>query len=401
MSPMGNKIYRDSICRTIYNLIRLQGDTTRQFLTDTTKLAPTSLNRILDRLITAGWITESGLASSTGGRRANLYSQRTEHTAFLVVRLDRSSARLGLFDPALQFLAQEEITGYISRSETSADNADEEAAKQSENISTEDSKSFSIWLNDLQSAVRKIITALKTDRELSLIYALLNEDSGLKPDQLILVKDALNAAAGGRKLSSMPLIQADCAAYGTLWKPASGRLGEATIVLIADLETTYICQAGDGLRHAGGLQALEAGELIVPLLQGDKPLTLAKAGQSDGLLKQFSRIKQSQNLNWHDLTEAAAAGKKKAAQTMSIAAAAFASAIINSAILVQADYWILTGTMTEELPGLIIETEKQMSSLLKKSDILLQRLDITESSDQLIWQGAAARLLEEQLGILD
>lgn len=398
MSPMGTKIYRDSICRTIYNLIRLQGDTTRQFLIDTTKLAPTSLNRVLDRLIAAGWITESGLASSTGGRRANLYSQRTDHKAFLVVRISSGSVRFGLFDPALQALAQQEAGGFSSAESTSADKPDEAAENDPGKINSD---SFNIWLNELKLAVDKLISAIPEERELSPVYALINEDSGLSPDQLNSLSDIIAAAGEAHKLRGMTQSQADCAAYGTLWKPASGKLGEATVVLIANLYNTFICQAGDGLRHADGLKAIVSNDLFVPLLQGDKPLTLAKAGQADGLLKQFRRIKQNSDITWNDLTAAATAGKKKATQTMSIAAAAYASTIINSAILSQADHWILTGTILAELPGLVAETEKQMTALLKKSSTDLRRLDVTENTDQLIWQGAAARLLEEQLSLLD
>lgn len=401
MSPMGTKIYRDSICRTIYNLIRLQGDTTRQYLADTTKLAPTSLNRILDRLIEAGWITESGLANSTGGRRANLYSQKTEQIAFLVVRLSSSSVRLGLFDPALIFLAQDEVAGFNSVNESTDFYNDATAAEVTETTSSDNSDNFEVWLNKLQTATHNIIKAISPDRELSPICAILNENSGLTSDQLETVKNAINLAAVKSTLKGVTLTQADCTAYGALWNPTSGKLGEATIVMIANLDSSYICQAGDGLRHAGGLKSLEAGDLIVPLLQGDKPLTLAKAGQADGLLKQFCRIKQNHHLNWQDLTTAASAGKKKASQTISIAAAAFASTIINSAILVQADHWILAGTMTEELPGLIRETEKQMSALMKKCNFSLLRLEIAPKTDELIWQGAAACLLEEQLAMLD
>lgn len=398
MSPMGTKIYRDSICRTIYNLIRLQGDTTRQFLIDTTRLAPTSLNRVLDRLITAGWITESGLASSTGGRRANLYSQRTAQTAFLVVRINDSTARLALFDPALQLLAQENIDVFIPVDLDSSVDAVEASSNDSGTTNSED---FNTWLRELEQATARLIVNISQERELSPVFALINEDSGLDKDQIASVSNTIASVSDATLLSGALKTKAECAAYGALWNPTSGKLGEATIVLIADLGKTFICQAGDGLRHADGIKAIPADDLIVPLIQGDKPLTMAKAGQADGLLKQFSRIKQSSDITWQDLTTAAAAGKKKAALTMSIAAAAYASTIINSSILVQADHWILTGSMIAELPGLIAETEKQMTTLLKKIDTDLRRLDVTDNLDQLIWQGAVARLLEEQLSLLD
>lgn len=401
MSPMGTKIYRDTICRTVYNLIRLQGETTRQFLADTTKLAPTSLNRVLDRLLEAGWITESGLASSTGGRRANLYSQNTLDKVFLVIRLDVSSARLGLFDPALKMLFQEEIASLCLEPALSPDSTKETTSIETVDKLPDEEEAFGLWLKKFKTGLKKLLATIPEDRALSPVYALIQENCGLSVDQLADITQAIERSSSNNKLSCMNQEIADCMAYGALWNPVSGKLGEATIVLIANLANSFICQAGDGLRHADGLRTLAADDLIVPLLQGDKPLTLAKAGQADGLLKQFKRIKQNDNLVWQDLMDAAATGKKKAMQTISIAAAAYASTILNSAALTQADHWILSGQMTEELPGLVAETEKQLAALMKKSDAKMLRLDASAGTDQLVWQGAAARLLEEQLILLD
>ena len=58
--------------RTIYRLIRDNDGVTRQYLVSRQVLPPTTLNRILERLLAIGLVQETGQAGSSGGRRPSL-----------------------------------------------------------------------------------------------------------------------------------------------------------------------------------------------------------------------------------------------------------------------------------------------------------------------------------------
>ncbi|MDD4682276.1 MAG: hypothetical protein PHQ55_03785 [Eubacteriales bacterium] len=380
MCPMGKKTYRDSISRTIYNLIRLQGDTTRQFLADTTQLPPTSMNRVLDKLIKAGLIAESGLADSTGGRRANLYSQRTDNYCFGIMQNSDTQTILRIYDPALQLLDECQLPLIPA--------------------SAQETPEIAAWFQSFTEKTQQMMRRVEAEN-LRMVSAALISDATYEDSYDVHIRDFLQNYMSDDRFDFRVISTADAASYGSLWSPASRKLGEATIVLLADMESVSICLASDGLRHDSRLKSLRADDLIVPLIRENKPLTLAGAASASGLLEYFNQIKQNSNQTWQDFTKAAAAGKKKATHTITIAAAGCASAIVNAALLSDSDHWIITGQLTEELPGLEEETAKQLDNLLKKSNVKLTHLKTHCSFEVLIWQGAGAYMLENFLGQVD
>ncbi|GIP31537.1 ROK family protein [Paenibacillus sp. J2TS4] len=99
-SGMGNK------AKSIFRLIRKQQKVSKQHLLEQCEIPVSTLTRILEELTAQGWIRETGLGESTGGRRPILYEVNPEYGYLFGLEISRLYARLVLCDLQTNKLAE-------------------------------------------------------------------------------------------------------------------------------------------------------------------------------------------------------------------------------------------------------------------------------------------------------
>ena len=374
-APLKGDLYR-----TVFSLIRHKGDTTRQYLTDMTGLASTSLNRVLDRLMVDGWIKESGLADSTGGRRPNLYCQNDNAKYFLIIWPEERHTTLYLLNIALE-VRYKAILPVI--------------AADSKN--NDDEKHPEIWLQLFEDNISEM--ELENPECLSKMAGLcfiLNSE-GKENIDLNFIVDYFNLTLKQDNFIIKNISSADSRFYSALWK-AKTDIDESMVFLSADYDISYIGVADKGLRHADKLQTISANNMLVPSISADKPVPINKNATKSGLLKRFCRLKQDKNLGWSDFVTAAMEKKKKAEQIINECAIAFAMTIYNTAYLIDADYWHFEGQLLEDLPMLTEEISMQLLNMSKKTKKNFKCLSFEKSDfEESVASGGAACLLEAAL----
>ncbi len=84
--------------RQTYERIAAQDDVSKLELKKDIDITSSSLNRILDELLHEGWIVESGLGQSTGGRKPVLYRMNAHNRYIFGLDISRVYSVLGLYD---------------------------------------------------------------------------------------------------------------------------------------------------------------------------------------------------------------------------------------------------------------------------------------------------------------
>jgi hypothetical protein len=98
-----------------------------------------------------------------------------------------------------------------------------DAVEASSNDSgTTNNEDFNTWLRELEQATARLIVNISQERELSPVFALINEDSGLDKDQIASVSNTIASVSDATLLSGALKTKAECAAYGALWSPTRG-----------------------------------------------------------------------------------------------------------------------------------------------------------------------------------
>ncbi|MDP4098140.1 ROK family protein [Paenibacillus sp. P96] len=94
-----------NIRKAVYERIAQQDDISKAELMAKFTLTGSSLTRLLEELVGEGWISESGLGQSTGGRRPILYQINPAHRYIFGLEISRLYSSLGLFDMKLNALS--------------------------------------------------------------------------------------------------------------------------------------------------------------------------------------------------------------------------------------------------------------------------------------------------------
>lgn len=84
--------------RQTYDRIAVQDDVSKIELMKDIDITSSSLNRVLDELLHEGWIVESGLGQSTGGRKPVLYRIQPHNRYLFGLDISRKYSVLGLYD---------------------------------------------------------------------------------------------------------------------------------------------------------------------------------------------------------------------------------------------------------------------------------------------------------------
>ncbi len=84
--------------RQTYERIAAQDDVSKLELMKDIDITSSSLNRVLDELLHEGWIVESGLGQSTGGRKPVLYRINAHNRYIFGLDISRVYSVLGLYD---------------------------------------------------------------------------------------------------------------------------------------------------------------------------------------------------------------------------------------------------------------------------------------------------------------
>lgn len=93
--------------KDVFRQIYIQGMVSRQQLGEDSSLTGSTLNRVLDDLVSEGWIHEVGLGESSGGRRPILYETAPRKGLLLGLDISRLGVRLVLCDMCLRCLESE------------------------------------------------------------------------------------------------------------------------------------------------------------------------------------------------------------------------------------------------------------------------------------------------------
>lgn len=99
-----------NIRKAVYERIAQQDDISKAELMAEFTLTSSSLTRLLEELVHEGWIKESGLGQSTGGRRPILYQVNPAHRYIFGLEISRLYSSLGLFDMKLNTLKHKRWT---------------------------------------------------------------------------------------------------------------------------------------------------------------------------------------------------------------------------------------------------------------------------------------------------
>lgn len=365
---------RGDLYRTLYALIRNNGDTTRQYLADMTGLAPTSLNRALDRMMQQGWIVESGLADSTGGRRPNLYRLANDKIYLSCLILNGENASLALFDLNLSLLEERDLT--LLYDET-------KGQFQWEALDP-------VWqsmLKDHGLTTEQIPGMAVVDR------APVNRDKTGSIDALLEKLTDL-----GKTITFIH--ENDSRLYAAVWL-ASGRPDQSLVVLLADRDSIRLGFASNGTRHPGLLSTVNADRLLIPSI-GGKAVPLSRAGLQSSMLKRFCRAKDEKGLSWEDFISAVTEGKKKAAAIVEECADAYAVALFNLILTTNADVWLMEGSLIDDLPMMTDCIRDRIRSHAQKAGIDVNPLSIQPVDSHVRSAcGAAAFLTEQLLALLE
>lgn len=95
-----------SKAKSIFRLIRKQKKVSKQDLLDQCEMPVSTLTRVLEELTAQGWIRETGLGESTGGRRPILYEVNPDYGYVLGMEISRLNAKLVLYDLQTNKLAE-------------------------------------------------------------------------------------------------------------------------------------------------------------------------------------------------------------------------------------------------------------------------------------------------------
>lgn len=84
--------------KTVVERIAQKDDVSKAELLAEFSFTSSSLTRLLEELISEGWIIESGLGQSTGGRKPILYRINPTHRYIFGIEISRIHSTIGLFD---------------------------------------------------------------------------------------------------------------------------------------------------------------------------------------------------------------------------------------------------------------------------------------------------------------
>ncbi|MFM9279888.1 ROK family protein [Paenibacillus jiagnxiensis] len=99
-----------NIKKAVFERIAQKDDISKAELMAEFTLTSSSLTRLLEELVHEGWISESGLGQSTGGRRPILYQINSAHRYIFGLEISRLYSTLGLFDLKLNALSYKRWT---------------------------------------------------------------------------------------------------------------------------------------------------------------------------------------------------------------------------------------------------------------------------------------------------
>lgn len=419
MTDAPYKPYKGNLYRTIYSLMRLKGDTTRQYLAEMTGLPPTSLNRSLDKMMQLGWIEESGLAESSGGRRPNLYCLSNGKKYFICIALESDSVGLSIFDQSLkvvnsrQLPALPEISAELvladdnSDSSSKPDTDDSNEIAPGSNLASEDDSGFDlerleIWWDSLLENRDELLSQNKISIDQVAGNVLLTTDgSGHFPLEESNVFDWLCKKLADENISFARISSIESRLYSALWQ-FSESLDQTMLAVFADNEAIHIGIAQNGLRHCGGLTCFNAGTLLTSQTAGDTIGHLERQISQTGMLKRFCKIKADKNLTWQDFVSAAGQGKRKALQVVAENAAILSEIVFNALQICLADCWILTGSLTDDLPELDEQASKLVALHAEKAGLTVFRYDNKRmDKNDPVKYGAAAHLIETLLAEME
>lgn len=354
--------------RMLYVLIRQQDGITRQVLSDQLDLPATSLNRMLDRQVQAGLIEEYDLAISTGGRRPGLYRLKKDGRYLLGLDWTDQAGCLVLTDTTLQVVARQFWPD------------------------------FGQWspLEQL-AAIRLTLTRLLDEQRIDagqmLGFGLSYPESTTataSPSDLI----RLLQASGDQAV--FPTACHDAAFYAGLWQIREKAVESLLYLTFGD--SARAGMALNGQLHEGPLATLPIDPVIVPLPDKSGGHELGQLTTGPGLTRRFQRSKDDPDLDWSDLCQAVADGKKKARQLMSDAAYAAATVAYDMAWLTGSNQVLISGSVPDEMAGFTQEVKTRLNQLAKRRiDPLTVTMIASDQENRAI--GACACVLESRLNV--
>jgi hypothetical protein len=391
MTAAPYKPVKGNLYRTIYSLMRLQGDTTRQYLAEMTGLPPTSLNRALDKMMQCSWIEESGLAESTGGRRPNLYclSVRSKYIVCISPGPDRVS--LSIIDQSLAVVESRNLPALPEIT------AEEDSVFEQERLD--------IWWDSLLETINEVLAPIKSSLRQAAGVVLITEDA---VDQFvqtdIQIISSLIEKFNSLQIPFKQISSKESRFYCALWK-LSRTPQQTMLAVFADHDSIYFGIARNGLRHCGDLVCLNAGTLLASQAAGDSAGHLERQISQTGMLKRFCKIKSDKALTWQDFIIAAGQGKRKAVQVLEENSALLSEIVFNALQICKAEVWVMAGSMTDELPLFANLTAEAVTRHAEKAGFDFKLCDkslmtANDETDDVIF-GAAASMIENLLSEME
>lgn len=363
--------------RALYVLIRQKDGVTRQYLGEELAMPATSLNRALERQLSAGLIEEYDLAASTGGRRPGLY--RIVDRAFYLLGLDLSGAAglLVLADLSLRIIGQVELPALeilLQQDLCAALLPRCQALLAAHNLQAGQVLGLGVgW-----TAVR----GNESD----------DDEPRQAPDPLAACWPQLAAAL---QLPVYPVRGADAALYAGLWQQRE--LSGSTFIYFSVGQSVRFGLALHGQLHPGNLSTDSIGQLLVPLPDRPGGHHLDQIAAIPAMTRRYQRAKDDDSLNWADFCQAVGDGKRKAGLILADAAFAMATAMQNMALITGGTHILPGGPALYDLPAYDDAIRQQAGLLARKSGIKLDLL-VNPYGRSLLATGAAAFVLENSLG---
>ena len=341
MNSLSNhtQLFSDSI-HSIFTLIRQHDHITRQAVSDRLNIPSTTLNRQFDKLIGAGLIAESGLAPSTGGRPASLYTVSQDKIFLLGLDVTSSEIRLVLTNLASEIITRTRVPAVPN---TSADKFAEIVMSEAQTLLSDKKLSFS------RVAGLGICHPDPED----------HQDTSRS-----LYDEALRATLEAKLGMPASLLDSGHASlYAGLWLDPN--LSDHTLFYFSaghDLQSGLVFDGQFNTRH---LKAVSAASLLTAGKTKSAYLALDSVATPAAMVEKFRKSKKNNKEDWNSFCKAAAQGKKKAGAVLEEAAEALAVVIYNALALSSASYLLLDGSSFSELPAYrekVIATIKALGS---------------------------------------
>ena len=352
--------------RTLYVLIRQKNGVTRQVLSEQLDLPATSLNRMLERQITAGLIEEYDLAESTGGRRPGLYRLNRQKRFLLGVDWRPRSGVVVLADTSLEIIDQLGLAGFEGMSAECAAAA-------------------------LTASTGKLLAERHIDEDQILGLGLCVPDCCLSGETTPDWRKILEMQAA-TPVCLLP--DHDAGFYAGLWQVRENAADSLLYLSIG--QTVRSGMALNGQLHDDVLSISPADSLIIPLPDKSGQHELGQIVTIPALTRRFQRSKEDPGLGWADFCQAVRDDKRKARQIIRDAAFAAAVAMHNMAVMTRSDHVLITGTALDDLPEYEHEIRAASDQLERKTHISPAIMTL-KGGEEGRAAGAAAYVLETSL----